>query len=141
MDLKAAYLVALEFLPRKALWLHAIGVRRDGCNAANVFKVLDAVRCEFLARIGDLGAGHEVPVEWSGAVTIASTQDVAVAYQLVVGSLPQLGLWRVAISNRNDGSSPDGVLAALDAIRRMFQIAIGNLFEMTDESLLIKGQG
>lgn len=53
-DRLTAYQLAIESLPRPAMWYMAINSRDDGSTPAGVFAVLDELRMEFQARIGDL---------------------------------------------------------------------------------------
>lgn len=138
LDSLAAYRLALEFLPRRDLWFNAVASRRDGTSADAIFKVFEAVRTEYLARIGDLAEGTCVAAEWPNCLPDVSFQDQQVAIAMIVSSLPQASLWRNAIARRDAGSSPQGVIDGLDAIRRMFHAYIGRLDRILSDATLQK---
>jgi len=129
VDKKAAYQLILECLPRSDMWFRAISARRDGSSAPAIFQVIDAVKHEFHARIGDLSDQQDVSPEWYCDVAGLNGLDVTTAYQLVISFIPRSSMWHMAVSLRTDGSSPEGVFAALDDIRQMLQIQIGNMLD------------
>jgi len=141
VDRKAAYQLALECLPRSGMWFRAISARRDGSSAPAVFNILDAVRREFHARIGDLAEQQDVSPDWSCDVEGLNGLDITTAYQLVISFIPRPAMWQMAVGLRSDGSTPEGVFAALDEIRRMFQIQVGNMLDLPHQIAPLLSQG
>jgi hypothetical protein len=56
MDRVTAYQLAMDSLPRPAMWFLAIGRRKDGTTPEDIFNVLDEIRMSLQVRIGDLRA-------------------------------------------------------------------------------------
>ena len=55
--------------------------------------------------------------------------------------IPRSSMWHMAVSLRSDGSTPEGVFAALDDIRQMFQIQIGNMLDKPNHIAPLLSQG
>ncbi len=128
-DTVAAYQLAIESLPRPAMWLLAIQARGDGTTPGGVFAAVDDLRMELQIQIGELMEGSDVC--WSTQLNwdelSASVMDKVTAYQLAIESLPDPAIWFRAIGSREDGTTPEGVFAAMDDLRMRLQIRIGDL--------------
>jgi len=53
-DRVAAYLLAIDSLPRPSMWYAAVSSRTDGSTPSGVFAALDELRMEYQIRIGEL---------------------------------------------------------------------------------------
>ncbi len=128
-DTIAAYQLAIESLPRPAMWLLAIQARGDGTTPGGVFAVVDQLRMELQIQIGEIMAGSDVcwSTQSNSDEVSASVMDKVTAYQLAIESLPDPAMWFRAIGRRDDDTTPEGIFAAMDELRMTLQIRIGDL--------------
>lgn len=126
----AAFQLAIETLPSETEWSGALASRSDGCSPHGVFDVIDRLKMQYQASIGNLADG-EVADGQSDAVRAASAtaKDSVIAYQIVSDALPRAAEWEGALSARTDGTRPAGILQALDEIRMDLHIRIGDLMD------------
>lgn len=127
-DRIVAYQMAIDALPRADRWSAAIAARTDGSSVAGVFAVIDRLKMEYQGCIGALAEGEAAPRPARLDIN-ATAQDTIVGYQLAIDSLPRGARWEHALSLRTDGSTPSGVVAALDALRMSLHVRLGDLME------------
>ena len=131
IDTITAYQLAIENLPRPAMWFRAVQAREDGTTPGGIFSVLAELRMELQIQIGELSESsdnwNERNIQLTCKNLSASIRDRTVAYQLAIDSLPRPSMWFLAIGRRTDGTTPEGIFAALDEIRMGLQVRIGDL--------------
>lgn len=109
-------------------WASAIAKRTDGSSVAGVFNVLQALRTEYQAKIGDLaeeGSAHE-QIQLREGNLDATLQDIVTALEIAVGQLSTAyTLGKEEPEAAEAGLSANGIGVALGEIRRNLHECIG----------------
>lgn len=121
-----AYRHAMDCLSCRQ-WAGAIGRRTDGSSVAGVFNVLQALRIECQARIGDLAEQGSVDerIRVREHNLDATSQDIVTALEIAVSQLSTVHAWGKEAGMSEAGLSADGIGAALGEIRRNLHECIG----------------